>query len=93
MADDGVRLFSRDFKLAVLARMAAGENVSAVARELGVRRSTCTNGASGFGRVARLRCGRADDRAMRKSWRCRRVIDHRPLSRLRRYLLRRRRMI
>jgi transposase-like protein len=32
------RRFSREFKLAVLARMAAGENVSALARELGVRR-------------------------------------------------------
>lgn len=32
------RLFSREFKLAVLARMAAGENVSALARELGIRR-------------------------------------------------------
>ena len=38
MADDGVRLFSREFKLAALARMEAGENVSALARELGVRR-------------------------------------------------------
>lgn len=32
------RRFSRAFKLAALARMAAGENVSALARELGVRR-------------------------------------------------------
>lgn len=32
------RRFSREFKLAALARMAAGENVSALARELGVRR-------------------------------------------------------
>ncbi|TAN61204.1 MAG: helix-turn-helix domain-containing protein [Magnetospirillum sp.] len=32
------RLFSREFKLAVLARMAAGENVSALCRELGIRR-------------------------------------------------------
>jgi transposase-like protein len=32
------RRFSRDFKLAVLARMAAGENVSALAREFGIRR-------------------------------------------------------
>lgn len=32
------RRFSRDFKLAVLARMAAGENVSALACEFGVRR-------------------------------------------------------
>lgn len=34
----GKRLFSREFKLAVLARMAAGENVSALARDLGIRR-------------------------------------------------------
>jgi transposase-like protein len=32
------RRFSRDFKLAALARMEAGENVSALARELDVRR-------------------------------------------------------
>jgi transposase-like protein len=32
------RRFSREFKLAALARMAAGENVSALARELGVLR-------------------------------------------------------
>ena len=34
----GRRLFSREFKLAALARMAAGENVSALSRELGVSR-------------------------------------------------------
>jgi transposase len=38
MTDEGVKLFSRDFKLAALRRMLAGENVSALARELGVRR-------------------------------------------------------
>jgi len=38
MADAPVKLFSRDFKLAALRRMLAGENVSALARELGVRR-------------------------------------------------------
>lgn len=32
------RRFSREYKLAALARMAAGENVSALARELGVQR-------------------------------------------------------
>lgn len=32
------RRFSREFKLSVLARMAAGENVSALSRELGVAR-------------------------------------------------------
>ena len=32
------RRFSREFKLAALARMEAGENVSALARELDVRR-------------------------------------------------------
>lgn len=32
------RRFSREYKLAALGRMAAGENVSALARELGVRR-------------------------------------------------------
>jgi transposase len=34
----GARRLSREFKLAALARMAAGENVSALSRELGVRR-------------------------------------------------------
>src|SRR5882762_3689991 len=38
MSDEAVRLFSREFKLAALARMDAGENVSALARELGVKR-------------------------------------------------------
>jgi transposase len=38
MADEGNRTFSREFKLAVLERMEAGENVSALARELGIRR-------------------------------------------------------
>jgi transposase-like protein len=32
------RRFGREFKLAALARMAAGENVSALCRELGIRR-------------------------------------------------------
>lgn len=32
------RRFSREFKLSALARMEAGENVSALARELGIRR-------------------------------------------------------
>ena len=32
------RRFSQEFKLAALARMAAGENVSALARALGVKR-------------------------------------------------------
>ena len=34
----GPRSFSREFKLSVLARMEGGENVSALSRELGVRR-------------------------------------------------------
>jgi transposase len=38
MAAGSERRFSREFKLAALARMEAGENVSALARELGVRR-------------------------------------------------------
>jgi len=38
MMDEGVRLFSREYKLAALRRMQAGENVSALARELGIRR-------------------------------------------------------
>ncbi len=38
MAEGSTRRFSREFKLAALSRMAAGENVSALARELGVLR-------------------------------------------------------
>jgi transposase len=38
MTDEPVRLFSREYKLAALQRMLAGENVSALARELGIRR-------------------------------------------------------
>jgi transposase len=38
MAEEGKRRFSREYKLAALARMAAGENVSALCRELGIRR-------------------------------------------------------
>ncbi len=38
MERGGARRLSREFKLAALARMAAGENVSALARALGVRR-------------------------------------------------------
>ena len=38
MADGTARRFDRAFKLAALARMAAGENVSALSRELEVRR-------------------------------------------------------
>jgi len=34
----GSRVFGREFKLAALSRMANGENVSALSRELGVRR-------------------------------------------------------
>jgi transposase len=37
MRDEAVRLFSREFKLAALRRMLSGENVSALARELGLR--------------------------------------------------------
>jgi len=38
MRDEDQRRFSREFKLAALARMEAGENVSALARTLGLRR-------------------------------------------------------
>jgi transposase-like protein len=38
MERGAARRLSREFKLAALARMAAGENVSALSRELGVRR-------------------------------------------------------
>lgn len=36
--EEGERRFSREYKLAALARMSAGENVSALGRELGVPR-------------------------------------------------------
>ena len=38
MSEEEKRLFSREFKLAALRRMEAGENVSALCRELGIRR-------------------------------------------------------
>jgi len=38
MADGEARRFDRAFKMAALERMAAGANVSALSRELGVRR-------------------------------------------------------
>jgi transposase-like protein len=38
MAEEATRRFSREFKVAAVRRMLAGENVSALARELGVRR-------------------------------------------------------
>jgi transposase-like protein len=38
MSGSEERRFSREFKLAALSRMASGENVSALARELGIRR-------------------------------------------------------
>lgn len=38
MTDEAKRTFSREYKLAALRRMLAGENVSALARELGIRR-------------------------------------------------------
>ena len=38
MTGEGARRFSREFKLAALRRMQGGENVSALARELGIRR-------------------------------------------------------
>jgi transposase-like protein len=40
MAEERPRRFSREFKLAALRRMLAGENVSALARELGLRRKS-----------------------------------------------------
>ena len=38
MTDGKARQYARAFKLAALERMAAGENVSALSRELGIRR-------------------------------------------------------
>jgi transposase len=38
MSEGSAQRYSREFKLAALARMSAGENVSALARELGVLR-------------------------------------------------------
>ena len=38
MSEEDKRLFSREFKLAALRRMESGENVSALCRELGIRR-------------------------------------------------------
>jgi hypothetical protein len=57
MVEEGrTRRFSRAFKLAALARMAAGENVSALSRELGFRANICISGASASGWGVRWRC-------------------------------------
>ena len=66
------RRFRREFKLAALARMAAGENVSALARELGVLRKCLYQWRDRFqqgGPVAlrsRGRMTRAERMALRK---------------------------
>jgi transposase len=39
MDEDGGRAFSRGFKLKAIERMDAGENISALSRELGVKRA------------------------------------------------------
>jgi transposase len=71
MTDKAVKLFSKEFKLAALRRMLAGENVSALARELGIRRKylyewreRLRNGAGGVAqsRTADARRGRGDPR-------------------------------
>lgn len=44
MGSSARRVFSRDFKLSAVERMLSGENVSALARELGVRRKLLCEG-------------------------------------------------
>jgi transposase-like protein len=51
MEDDGMRTFSRAFKLKAIERMDAGENVSALSRELGVKREILYRWRSAY------RCG------------------------------------
>jgi len=46
MEDDGMRIFSRAFKLTVIERMDAGENVSALSRELGIKGEISVNKTS-----------------------------------------------
>ena len=67
MERESARRLSREFKLAALARMAAGENVSALSRELGVRRKLLyqwrdtvrRGGAEALRGVGRPRAGEA----------------------------------
>jgi transposase-like protein len=70
MTDETKRLFSREYKLAALRRMLAGKNVSALARELGVRRKYLYQWESGFARVVRLRCAAAGGRPRPRFRRC-----------------------
>jgi transposase-like protein len=73
--------FSREFKLEALRWMEAGENVSVLARELGVSRKSIINGVIGIGWVAismarvELRCGkiRRTANSLRRSSRLRRM--------------------
>jgi hypothetical protein len=68
MTKSTARVFSRAFKLSVLNRMAAGENVSALARELQLRRASCfISGATSCALVGRPRYGREVGRG-RRPW-------------------------
>ena len=71
MTDEGVRLFSREYKLAALRRMQAGENVSALARELGIRRKYLYQWRERFRAGVPRRCAREGGRARRRLWRSR----------------------
>jgi transposase-like protein len=65
------RRFSREFKLSALARMEAGANVSALARELGVRRKYLYQWRERFRLGGRSRCAAAAARPRLSSWRWR----------------------
>lgn len=60
--DDPGRRFSREVKLAAVQRMAAGANVSKLARELGIARAFVSRKSSS-GLAQRRRCEKADVRS------------------------------
>jgi transposase-like protein len=62
------RVFSREFKLEVVRRMEAGTNISALARELGIRRRLLNQWRERSGAAGRRRCAGSGGRARRR-WR------------------------
>ncbi|MDQ0560738.1 transposase-like protein [Rhizobium mesoamericanum] len=63
--DDPGRRFSREVKLAAVQRIAAGANVSKLARELGISRKAFISGKSNS-RLAERRCCENAEPALRR---------------------------
>src|SRR5690349_8302390 len=72
MGEEAKKTFSREYKVAAVRRMLAGENVSALARELGVRRKYLYQWRERF-RLGGAIALRSRGRPTRpRFWRCRR---------------------